>query len=103
MHTLPHLTSSVVSLFSSLRNNSAIRPILDPIPYMVYLAKSALRIPTGTNNLAHCFGCKNNLNNIDLLFILGYDFKTAVSILTRMYDQYRSRLPQSEVPNASSK
>jgi DNA primase len=27
------------------------------------------------NNLAHCFGCQKNLNNIDLLMTLGYDFR----------------------------
>ena len=53
------------------------------------------------NNLAHCFGCKKNLNNIDLLMTLGYDFKSAVSILLRMYDQHRARLPQTESPTAS--
>ena len=54
------------------------------------------------NNLAHCFGCKKNLNNIDLLLTLGYDFKSAVSILVRMYDQHRSRLPRADSPLASS-
>ena len=54
------------------------------------------------NNLAHCFGCCKNLNNIDLLLTLGYDFKTAVSILTRMYEQHRLRLPCAETPVASN-
>jgi hypothetical protein len=27
------------------------------------------------NNLAHCFHCNKNLNNIDLLITLGYDFR----------------------------
>ena len=54
------------------------------------------------NNLAHCFGCTKNLNNIDLLLTLGYDFKTAVSILTRMYDQHRVRLHCAESPLASN-
>jgi len=54
------------------------------------------------NNLANCFGCNKNLNNIDLLMTLGYDFKSAVSILMRMYNQHRSRLPQTELPAASS-
>ncbi len=30
------------------------------------------------NNLAHCFCCKRNLNNIDLLLTLDYDFRAAV-------------------------
>lgn len=54
------------------------------------------------NNLAHCFGCKKNLNNIDLLMALGYDFKSAVTILVRMLDQHRSRLPHAESPSASN-
>jgi DNA primase len=33
------------------------------------------------NNLAHCFCCKKNLNNIDLLLTQGYDFREAVSLL----------------------
>jgi hypothetical protein len=31
------------------------------------------------NNLAHCFSCAKNLNNIDLLLTLGYDFRTGVT------------------------
>ena len=33
------------------------------------------------NNLAHCFSCQRNINNIDLLLSLGYDFKEAVRTL----------------------
>ena len=40
--------------------------------------------------------------NIDLHMTLGYDFKSAVSILMRMYDQHRSRLSQTELPAASN-
>jgi hypothetical protein len=29
------------------------------------------------NNIAHSFDCKKNLNSIDLLLPLGYEFKTA--------------------------
>ncbi len=32
------------------------------------------------NNLAHCFGCNKNLNTIDLLMTLGYNFVSAVAI-----------------------
>ena len=49
-------------------------------------------------NLAHCFGCKKNLNNIDLLLILGYDFKTAVGVLERLLKRYEARLPKSKTP-----
>jgi len=33
------------------------------------------------NNLAHCFGCGKNLNNIDLLLSLDYNFADAVALL----------------------
>lgn len=33
------------------------------------------------NNLAHCFGCGKNFNNIDLLLALDYDFADAVALL----------------------
>ena len=33
------------------------------------------------NNLAHCFCCQKNLNNIDLLITEGYDFLSAVALL----------------------
>ncbi len=53
------------------------------------------------NNLVHCFGCKKNLNNIDLLLIMGYNFISAVSILVRMYERHRSRLPCTDSSAAS--
>ena len=46
------------------------------------------------NNLAHCFGCSKNLNNIDLLMTLGYDFVSAVAILERLLERHQSRLPK---------
>ena len=64
--------------------------------------KEMLATVNPRNNLAHCFGCTKNLNNIDLLLIMGYDFKSAVSILARMYDQHRARLPRAESLLASS-
>ena len=33
------------------------------------------------NNLAHCFHCGTNINNIDLLLALGYEFVDAVGLL----------------------
>lgn len=42
-----------------------------------------------SNNLAHCFSCKNNFNNIDLLMKLGHDFVPAVGILENWLIQYR--------------
>ena len=43
------------------------------------------------NNLAHCFSCQRNLNNIDLLMSLGYDFRSAVEILQPWLDRYEAR------------
>jgi DNA primase len=48
------------------------------------------------NNLAHCFGCKKNLNNIDLLMLGGYDFKAAVAILERWLQRHQARMPRKE-------
>ena len=50
------------------------------------------------NNLAHCFGCKKNLNNIDLLMTIGYDFKTAVAVLERLLERYQALLPKQKTP-----
>jgi predicted RNA-binding Zn-ribbon protein involved in translation (DUF1610 family) len=50
------------------------------------------------NNLAHCFNCRKNLNNIDLLITLGYDFRTAVAVLEQLLQRYEDRLPEKKVP-----
>ena len=47
------------------------------------------------NNLAHCFGCLKNLNNIDLLMTLGYDFKTAVVVLAQLLERHQARLTKT--------
>ena len=41
------------------------------------------------NNLAHCFCCGQNWNNIDLLIALGYDFLPAVDLLERWLRQHQ--------------
>jgi DNA primase len=41
------------------------------------------------NNLAHCFCCGRNFNNIDLLMMQGYDFVPAVEILRHWLRQYQ--------------
>ena len=41
------------------------------------------------NNLAHCFCCHRNFNNIDLLLSLGYDFKKAVALLRKWLKEYK--------------
>ena len=48
------------------------------------------------NNLAHCFACKKNLNNIDLLILLDYDFRAAVALLTRWLEQYQAQLAKKD-------
>ena len=48
------------------------------------------------NNLAHCFSCGENTNNIDLMMLSGHDFLPAVTILKGWLEQYRRELGQSE-------
>ena len=43
------------------------------------------------NNLAHCFCCQKNLNNIDLLITLGYDFQSAVALLEGWLNEYQAQ------------
>ena len=43
------------------------------------------------NNLAHCFCCKKNLNNIDLLMTLDYDFRSAVFVLESWLEQHQAK------------
>lgn len=45
------------------------------------------------NNLAHCFECGKNMNNIDLLMLLGYDFHDAVTFLERLLKRHQGRRP----------
>lgn len=44
------------------------------------------------NNLAHCFCCEKNTNNIDLMLHLGHDFRPAVKILETWLLQYQREL-----------
>jgi DNA primase len=53
------------------------------------------------NNLAHCFSCGENCNNIDLLLIQGHEFLSAVDILRNWLEQYRRDLGRTE-PQAQS-
>jgi|SRR5271168_2756055 DNA primase len=43
------------------------------------------------NNLAHCFCCKKNLNNIDLLRKLDYPFLNAVALLESLLEKYQAQ------------
>ena len=54
------------------------------------------------NNLAHCFSCGRNFNNIDLMLTQGYDFLPAVQILEGWLQQYRHDLQQSEPSSRSA-
>jgi len=53
------------------------------------------------NNLAHCFACQRNLNNLDLLLSLGYDFVAAVAILEGWLERHQSRLSKSPPTRAA--
>jgi len=53
------------------------------------------------NNLAHCFSCGENFNNIDLLIIQGHDFLPAVDILKKWLEDYQRDLGCSK-PSAES-
>jgi DNA primase len=48
------------------------------------------------NNLAHCFSCQKNTNNIDLLRSLDYDFRDAVALLERWLRQYQATQARKE-------
>jgi hypothetical protein len=50
------------------------------------------------NNLAHCFTCKKNLNNIDLLMTLDYDFLSAAALLERLLHEHEARKGTSPAP-----
>ncbi|WP_153557452.1 hypothetical protein [Roseimaritima sediminicola] len=44
------------------------------------------------SNLAHCFSCGENYNNIDLMLTQGHDFLPAVEILRRWLEDYQREL-----------
>src|ERR1700683_3484482 len=50
------------------------------------------------NNLAHCFCCKKNLNNIDLLLTQDYDFRAAVALLEHWLEQFQARQAKKKNP-----
>ena len=50
------------------------------------------------NNLAHCFSCEKNWNNIDLLMALDYDFLGAVALLERWLSEYQAQLAGTKTP-----
>ena len=50
------------------------------------------------NNLAHCFSCQKNTNNIDLLLGLDYDFPAAVALLQRWLHQYQAQQGKEKPP-----
>jgi len=52
------------------------------------------------NNLSHCFTCERNLNNIDLLVTLGYDFRSAVCILEGWLSQYQAQQAKKQAPTS---
>ena len=51
------------------------------------------------NNLAHCFCCQKNINNIDLMISIGYDFKGAVRVLKQWLRDYSMNGPATSDPS----
>ena len=43
------------------------------------------------NNFSHCFSCKKNFNNIDLLMSSGYSFSSSVEMLICQWDEFKKR------------
>ena len=54
------------------------------------------------NNLAHCFYCNANFNNIDLLLTLDYGFRAAVVLLERWLTQYEAQQARQKSPRSSA-
>ena len=54
------------------------------------------------NNLAHCFACQKNFNNIDLLLTIDYKFRDAVNVLQTWLRQYRTELDRLPVRPAQA-
>ena len=55
------------------------------------------------NNLAHCFCCGQNLNNIDLLIQLGYNFPSAVALLESWLLRYQTHEAKPNNPPTAPK
>ncbi len=55
------------------------------------------------NNLAHCFCCGQNFNNIDLLIQLGYNFRSAVALLEQWLQCYQTQEAQKHNPPTAPK
>ena len=52
------------------------------------------------NNLAHCFACGKNFNNIDLLLACDYDFRSAVAHLERWLNHYQAQRPKTKTSDS---
>jgi len=50
--------------------------------------KETLAAVNPRNNLGHCFHCKKNMNNIDLMLQCGYEFLDAVTLLEQWLHLY---------------
>jgi hypothetical protein len=59
-------------------------------------ARENYAVPFSGPNLAHCFACHKNLNNIDLLRVLGHDFLSAVAQLEQWLNQYQAQRPRNK-------
>ena len=54
------------------------------------------------NNLAHCFHCGTNLNTIDLMRMVGFDFTTSVELLERWLNEHERTRPKSNADRTST-
>ena len=55
-----------------------------------------------SNNLAHYFHCGTNLNTIELMRRMGFDFPSAVETLERWLIDYERQRPKSNLDRPST-
>lgn len=56
-----------------------------------------LAVVNPRNNLAHCFNCRKNINNIDLLIAVGYGFQESVALLQEWLLLYNNEMAARRV------
>jgi len=63
-------------------------------PHFVFLCPACSEMLVAVNprnNLAHCFHCQKNWNNIDLLLACDYNFADAVALLESWLRLYQTQ------------
>ncbi len=69
--------------------------------YLRFLCPNCREMKATVNprtNLAHCFCCGLNFNNIDLLIQLGYDFRSAARLLEQWLLRYQTQEAKQNHP-----